>query len=68
MIKQGAYQAFESELLRREQLTLEQKFRMLDALHAEAVALGALPLRDPLEGIEVDIRIARVVNHVSRAP
>ncbi len=68
MIKQGTYQAFESELLRREQLTLEQKFRMLDALHAEAVALGALPLRDPLEGIEVDIRIARVVNHVSRAP
>ena len=68
MIKQGEYQAFESELLRREQLTLEQKFRMLDALHAEAVALGALPLRNPLEGLEVDIRIAWVVNHVSRAP
>ncbi|MGC9445265.1 MAG: hypothetical protein ACP5E9_10125 [Candidatus Methanospirareceae archaeon] len=68
MIKHGEYQAFELELLRREHLTLEQKFRMLDALHAEAVALGALPLRDPLEGLEVDIRIAWVVNHVSRAP
>ena len=68
MIKHGEYQAFESELLRREQLTLEQKFRMLDALHAEAVALGALPLRDPLEGLEVDLRIAWVVNHVSRTP
>jgi hypothetical protein len=68
MIKKGAYQAFEGELLRSEQLSLQQKYRILDALHAEAVALGALPLRDPLEGIEVDIRIARVVNHGSRAP
>ena len=68
MIRQDAYLAFESELLRHEHLTLEQKFRIIDALHAEAIALGALPLRDPLEGLEVDIRIAWVINHVSRAP
>jgi hypothetical protein len=68
MIKKGAYQAFEGALLRSEHLSLQQKYRILDALHAEAVALGAWPLRDPLEGIEVDIRIAWVVNHGSRDP
>ncbi len=28
----------------------------------EAVDLGVLPLKDPLEGIEVDIRIAKILN------
>jgi hypothetical protein len=30
----------------------------------EGVLLGVLPLKDPLEDIEVDIRIARILNHV----
>jgi hypothetical protein len=30
----------------------------------EGMALGVLPLKDPLEGIEVDIRIARMLNDV----
>jgi hypothetical protein len=30
----------------------------------EGMALGVLPLKDPLEGIEVDIRIAEMLNHV----
>jgi hypothetical protein len=68
MIKKGAYQEFERELLRSERVDVQKNFRIVDALHAEAVALGALPLQDPLEGIAVDIRIARVVNHVSGTP
>jgi hypothetical protein len=28
----------------------------------EGIALGTLPLSDPLEGIEVDIELARILN------
>ena len=38
----------------------------MEALYQEAVALGVFPLKDPLDGLEVDIRIAKVVNHVSK--
>jgi hypothetical protein len=39
---------------------------MVEALYKEAVALGAFPLKDSLEGLEVDIRIAKVINSVSK--
>jgi hypothetical protein len=38
----------------------------VEALYREAVALGVFPLQDSLEGLEVDIRIAKVVNSVSK--
>lgn len=41
---------------RREPLTLEEKFRLYDGLFAEALQLGVLPSRNPLDGIEEDIR------------
>jgi len=39
-------------------------FRIAEALYEEAVALGVFPMKDPLDGIDVDIRIARAVNRV----
>ena len=36
--------------------------RIFEALYHEACLLGILPLRDPLDGIEVDIRLAAVLN------
>ncbi len=50
------------------ELSLENKFRLLDAMCEFARSMGAFPLENPLEGIEVDIRIAKVVNSVSEAP
>ncbi len=66
MIRQDEFQRFEIEILRNEKLDVKKKFKILEALYNEAVALGALPLEDPLEGLEVDIRIAKVVNGVSK--
>jgi hypothetical protein len=66
MIRQDEFQKFEIEILRNEKLDVKKKFKILEALYNEAVALGALPLEDPLEGLEVDIRIAKVVNGVSK--
>jgi len=50
---------FEREQL-REPLTLEQKLRLYEGMLEEARQLGVLPPRDPLEGIEEDIRRARI--------
>jgi len=63
MIKdQKLWDQFEGELLKKEELSLEQKYRILNSMLREALNLGILPLEDPLEGIEVDIKIARIVN------
>ena len=66
MIRHDGFQEFEIELLRNEELDLKNKFKILEALYKEAVALGVFPLRDSLEGLDVDIRIAKVVNSVSK--
>lgn len=59
-------QAFEAVRTRAEKVDVEQNLRILDALYEEAVMLGAMPPKDPLEGIEVKIRIAKAVNRVQR--
>jgi hypothetical protein len=49
---------FEAEQ-RRQPLTLEQKFRIYDGMLDLARQLGVIPLKDPLDGIDEDIRRAR---------
>jgi len=66
MRRHDGFQEFEIELLRNEELDLKNKFKILEALYKEAVALGVFPLRNSLEGLDVDIRIAKVVNSVSK--
>ena len=66
MRRHDGFQEFEIELLRDEELDLKNKFKILEALYKEAVALGVFPLRNSLEGLDVDIRIAKVVNSVSK--
>ncbi len=41
---------------------LPYSLRIFEALWDEGKKLGVIPLRDPMEGIEVDIRIARILN------
>ncbi|RJR40972.1 MAG: hypothetical protein C4576_18960 [Desulfobacteraceae bacterium] len=65
MIKDAKLLArFNDELLRKECLDYAVGLRILDAMWEEARNLGVLPLKDPLEDIEVDIRVARMLNHV----
>jgi hypothetical protein len=35
---------------------------LFEGLCDEAMSMGAFPLEDPLEGIETDIKLARVIN------
>ena len=54
------------ELLRKEKLDIKRNFKIAEALYHEAVVLGILPSKKPLDGIEVDLRIARAINRVSK--
>ena len=63
-------EAFEKELMRSEPPDYRRNLRIVEALYEHARRVGALPREDPLDGIEVDIRLARVINFRSdaRAP
>ncbi len=60
------FRLFEQKLHREDKTNIYQKFRLLDAMFKEARALGVFPLQDPLEGLETDIKIAKVVNSVRK--
>ena len=53
---------FERELLAQSKLTHSQALAIVEDLRQEAVALGVWPPKNPLEGIEVDIEVARMLN------
>jgi len=52
------------EELQKEALDYRSALSIFEGMWLEGMALGVLPLQDPLEGIEVDIRIAGILNHV----
>jgi hypothetical protein len=66
MIRNSEFQKFEIEFVRRAKVDIMRNFHIVDALYNEAVALGIIPLKNPLDGIEVDLKIAKVVNSVSK--
>jgi hypothetical protein len=66
MIKNIGLKKFEMEWLRKEKVDVMRNFRIIEALYKEAVALGTIPLKTPLDGLDVDIKIARVINSVSK--
>jgi hypothetical protein len=66
MIRNNEFQQFEMEFLRRGKLDVVRNFQIEEALYQEAVSLGIIPLKNPLDGLEVDIKIARTINRVSK--
>jgi hypothetical protein len=59
-------QKFERELIKREQADVKRNFRIVDALYYEAAGLGIIPLKNPLDGFETDLKIANVINSVPK--
>ena len=53
---------FEERELKKERLSYSQALKIFEAMWQEGLALGALPLKDPLEGIEAKISLARILN------
>ena len=53
----------EDALSRREgPLSPQRAFNIFSAMWQEAMDLGIIPFKDPLAGIEIDIKMARVLN------
>jgi hypothetical protein len=61
------FHQWEKEQQRRESPDFQRNLAILEQMLVEAVALGAFPPTNPLEGLEVTLRIARVVNSVPSA-
>jgi hypothetical protein len=57
---------FEDNFIRQDKPDMTKNLRLLDSLYEEARALSVFPLQNPLEGIEIDIKIAKVINSVSK--
>jgi hypothetical protein len=55
-------QTLEDNLARSQAPDYFRNLRIFEALYQEARLLGILPLRDPLDGIDVDIRLAAALN------
>ncbi|MBI5561745.1 MAG: hypothetical protein HY894_02665 [Deltaproteobacteria bacterium] len=65
----GLVRALEDEFLRQEgRLDHARALAIFTGMWEEAVALGVLPPKDPMEGIDVDIRVARILNSCSSRP
>ena len=65
MIKKE-FRKFERELLKKEKVDIMRNFKILEALYQEAVSLGIIPLKNLFDGVEVDIKIAKVINSVDQ--
>ena len=50
-----------------ENLSYEKKLVIYDALHKEAVSLGAISHENIWDGFEVDLRIAQAMSRLKRA-
>lgn len=57
---------FYRRLNAEEKLSYEQALAIYEALHKEAVSLGIINSENILEGLEVDLRIARAINGLTR--
>jgi hypothetical protein len=56
---------FYRDLIEKENLSYKQALSLYEAMYKEAVSLGAINSENILEGIEVDLRIAKAINEVN---
>jgi len=55
-------QKFYQGLIRKENIPYKKALLIYEALHKEAVSLGVINSKNILEGLEIDLRIARALN------
>jgi hypothetical protein len=60
-----AVRSLEKSILIRELPDFSRNIRLVEALYKEAASLGVFPPKNRLLGLDVDIKIARVINSVS---
>jgi len=55
---------FQRKLDAKESLSYREALAIYEMLHKEAVSLGVINSENTLEGLEVDLRIAKAINKV----
>jgi len=55
---------FQRKLDAGENLSYQEALAIYEMLHKEAVSLGAIDSENILDGLEVDLRIAKAINQV----
>jgi len=53
---------FYRKLIEQENISHKEALAIYEALHREAVSLGVINSENILEGLEVDLRIAKAIN------
>jgi hypothetical protein len=65
MIKNSEYlRKFEDEQTANDDMTLEQKLSLLNSIYKFAIKIGTLPPDNILEGLETDIKVAKIINGI----
>jgi hypothetical protein len=54
--------SFYRKLIREEDMPYKKALAIYEALHKEAVSLGIINSENILEGLEVDLKIAKAIN------
>ncbi len=57
----------ERKVIKEDKLSFDQASALFENMWKEGVNLGVLPPKDPLEGIDVDIRVARILNCLKKS-
>ena len=69
MIKnQKVFQNFENDYIKKRNLSYKENLQIYEGLYKEALLLKALPGENPLEGIEDNIRLAKILNSCLKKP
>lgn len=67
--KSGLLKSFEDNFMRdKGKLSFKQAMTLYSDMWNEGLRLGVLPPKEPLDGIEVDIKIAKVLNSCLTKP
>lgn len=55
---------FYQKLIKEEDISYKKALSIYEALHKEAVFLGVINSKNILEGLEIDLKIAKTINAV----
>ena len=58
----AAWEAWENKHVAETPVDFHANLRLVEAMYDEARALGVFPTADPLEGLEVCVKLARTIN------
>jgi len=55
---------FEKNFIKQNKLTYKDSLRLFDLMLQECINLNLIPFNNPLEGIDKDIKIAKILNNI----